>query len=120
MKKEEAKPQKLKETEHTELRKATNVAEHGEFVLRLYVAGNSSRSRGAVENLKKICNEHVEGRFKLEVIDIYQQPIFAKEGQIVAAPALIKALPCPLRRLIGDLSNEARVLAGPDLHSPKE
>lgn len=120
MKKKEAKPRQIKETEHNELRKAANVAEDREFVLRLYVAGNSSRSRGAVENLKKICSEHLDGRFKLEVIDIYQQPIFAKEGQIVAAPTLIKALPPPLRRLIGDLSSETRVLAGLDLHSSKE
>jgi circadian clock protein KaiB len=70
--------------------------------------------------LKKICNEYLEGRFKLEVIDIFQQPVYAKQGQMVPAPTLIEELPLPSRRLIGDLSNEARVLAGLDLHSTKE
>ncbi|HEX9660468.1 MAG TPA: circadian clock KaiB family protein, partial [Rhodothermales bacterium] len=68
-----------------------------------------------MENLRKICEEHLQGRYDLEVIDIYQQPALAKGEQIIAAPTLIKKLPLPLRRVIGDLSNMERVLLGLDL-----
>jgi circadian clock protein KaiB len=86
------------------------------YVLRLYVAGMSPRSLEAVENLKRLCEEHLPGRYELEVIDLYQQPLFAKDGQIVAAPTLIKELPPPLRKLVGSMSNNERVLMGLDLH----
>lgn len=85
------------------------------YVLRLFVSGMSPRSLRAIENTRKLCAEHLAGRFTLEIIDIYQQPIFAKEGQIVAAPTLIKELPAPLRRIIGDLSQTDRILAGLDI-----
>jgi len=85
------------------------------YVLRLYVTGMTPRSTRAVENLRKICEEHLQGRYDLEVIDIYQQPALAKGEQIIAAPTLIKKLPLPLRRVIGDLSNMERVLLGLDL-----
>ena len=65
--------------------------------------------------MQKICEEHLQGRFELDIIDIYQQPIFAKEGQIVAAPTLVKELPTPLRKFIGDMSQTERILAGLDL-----
>ncbi|MBU4232080.1 MAG: circadian clock KaiB family protein [Proteobacteria bacterium] len=89
------------------------------YLLRLYVAGTTTKSRRAIANLKKICEEYLPGRYELEVIDIYQQPIFARDGQIVAAPTLVKELPPPLRKFIGDLSNTERILAGLDLR-PKQ
>ena len=85
------------------------------YLLRLYVTGMTSRSSRAVSNLKAICEEHLEGRYDLEVIDIYQQPVLTKGEQIIAAPTLIKKLPLPMRRIIGDMSNRGRVLLGLDL-----
>jgi circadian clock protein KaiB len=85
------------------------------YVLRLYVTGMTPRSMRAIENVRAICEEHLQGRYELEVVDIYQQPVLAKGEQIVAAPTLIKKLPAPLRRIIGDLSNRERVLIGLDL-----
>ena len=85
------------------------------YILRLYVTGMTSRSSRAVDNLKTICDEYLEGRYDLEVIDIYQQPVLTKGEQIVAAPTLIKKLPLPMRRIIGDMSNRDRVLLGLDL-----
>jgi circadian clock protein KaiB len=89
--------------------------EEGQYILRLFVAGITPNSRKAVENVRKICEEHLKGRYQLEIIDIYQQPIFAREGQIVAAPTLVKELPPPLRKFIGDMSHTDRILAGLDL-----
>ena len=85
------------------------------FVLRLYVTGATPRSVRAIGNIKQICEEHLEGRYVLEVIDLYQQPQLARGEQIIAAPTLIKELPLPLRRIIGDLSSTERVLVGLDL-----
>ena len=85
------------------------------YVLRLYITGMTSRSGHAVANLRAICEEYLEGRYDLEVIDIYQQPVLTKGEQIVAAPTLIKKLPLPMRRIIGDMSNRERVLFGLDL-----
>ena len=85
------------------------------YVLRLYVTGMTSRSARALKNLQGICDEYLEGRYDLEVIDIYQQPVLLKGEQIVAAPTLIKKLPLPMRRIIGDMSNRERVLLGLDL-----
>jgi circadian clock protein KaiB len=85
------------------------------YLLQLYVTGMTSRSARAVDNLRIICDEHLEGRYDLEVIDIYQQPALTKGEQIIAAPTLIKKFPLPIRRLIGDLSNRQRVLLGLDL-----
>jgi circadian clock protein KaiB len=90
-----------------------------QYVLRLYVTGSTPRSTLAIRNLKSICEEHLRGRYTLEVIDIYQRPALAKDEQIVATPTLIKVLPGPIRRLIGDLSTEERVLVGLDLR-PKD
>lgn len=94
---------------------ALEKAEDGKYVLRLYVAGMSPKSIQAIENIKRICEEYLPGRYQLEIIDVYQYPIFAKDGQIVAAPTLIKELPPPLRKLIGSMSNTERVLVGMDL-----
>jgi len=80
------------------------------FVLQLYVAGLTARSKTAISNAKVLCHEHLEGRYQLEVIDIYQQLKQATGEQIVAAPTLVKQLPLPVRKLIGDLSNTERIL----------
>jgi len=85
------------------------------YVLRLYVAGTTPRSLRAITNIKAICEEHLKGRYDLEVIDLYQQPKLAESEQIVAAPTLIKKLPAPLRKLVGDLSDSERTLVGLDL-----
>lgn len=82
------------------------------YLLRLFVTGMTPRSTDAISKLKTICDEQLEGRYDLEVIDIYQQPELAKEEQIIAVPTLIKELPLPLRRLVGDLSDRERVLIG--------
>ena len=87
------------------------------YVLRLYVAGMGPKSIQAIDNIKRICEKHMPDKYQLEVIDIYQFPIFAKDGQIVAAPTLIKEFPPPLRKLIGSMSNTERVLLGMDLKS---
>jgi circadian clock protein KaiB len=84
-------------------------------LLRLYIAGSSDRSTRAIQNAKEICNEHLAGRYELDVVDIFQQPTLAKDDQILAVPTLIKKLPLPLRRFIGDLSNRDVVLVGLDL-----
>jgi circadian clock protein KaiB len=85
------------------------------YILRLYVTGITPRSARAIENLQTICEKHLAGRYDLQVIDVYQQPVLASTEQIVATPTLIKKLPLPLRRLIGDLSDEDRVLVGLDI-----
>ena len=89
------------------------------YVLRLYVSGSTLKSALAVENIKRICEQHLKNRYDLEVIDVYQQPNLARDEQIVAVPTLIKRLPAPLRRLIGDLSNQENVLRGLDLRKRK-
>lgn len=86
-----------------------------DYVLRLFVTGSTPRSVRAIENIRAICNEQLPGHYDLEVIDIYQHPDQAKPEQIVVSPTLIKSLPLPVRRVIGDLSNQERVLAGIDL-----
>jgi circadian clock protein KaiB len=85
------------------------------YVLRLYVTGTTSQSMRAISNIRKICEEYLEGRFELEVVDIAQHPTLAIGEQIIAAPTLIKKLPLPLRRFIGDMSQTERILLGLDL-----
>jgi circadian clock protein KaiB len=85
------------------------------YVLRLYVTGMTPRSCQAIRNLQTICDERLAGRYDLDVIDIYQQPVLTRGEQIIAAPTLIKKLPLPIRRLVGDMSNRERVLLGLDL-----
>jgi circadian clock protein KaiB len=89
------------------------------YILRLYITGTTNRSVLALMNLKKICEEYLEGRYELEVIDLYQMPSLAKDEQIIAAPTLIKKLPLPFRRIIGDMSNIEKVLLGLDLRKVK-
>ena len=90
------------------------------YILRLYITGTTDRSVIALANLKKICEEYLEGQYELEVIDLYQMPGLAKDDQIIAAPTLIKKLPLPFRRIIGDMSNAEKVLMGLDLKKVKE
>ena len=85
------------------------------YILRLYVTGMTARAARTIESLRKFCEKHLTGRYELQVIDIYQQPELARTEQIVAVPTLIKKLPLPLRRLIGDMSDEERVLIGLDI-----
>ena len=89
------------------------------YVLRLYVTGMTPRSARAIANVKEICEEYLKGRYDLQVIDVYEQPVLAEGEQIIAVPTLIKKLPLPLRRIIGDLSDRERVLIGLDL-KPKQ
>ena len=100
---------------HAAFEQAGQTPGGGRYLLQLFVTGMTSRSARAVDNLRTICDERLEGRYDLEVIDIYQQPELAKGEQIIAAPTLIKKLPLPMRRLIGDLSNRQRLLVGLDL-----
>jgi circadian clock protein KaiB len=97
------------------LEQAARTPPVGRYILRLYVTGMTPRSARAVTNLRTICDEYLEGQYDLEVIDIYQQPVLTKGEQIIAAPTLIKKLPLPMRRIIGDMSNRERVLLGLDL-----
>ena len=96
-------------------KRAAHASPADRYVLRLYVTGLTSRSARAVKNLQAICDEYLAGRYDLEVIDIYQQPVLTRGEQIIAAPTLIKKLPLPMRRIIGDMSNRDRVLLGLDL-----
>ena len=95
-------------------RNSTNPAER-EWELRLYVAGQTTRSVAALVNLKRICEEHLEGKYRIEVIDLLKNPQLARGDQILALPTLVRKLPVPVRKIIGDLSNTARVLVGLDL-----
>ncbi|MEX2197461.1 MAG: circadian clock KaiB family protein [Burkholderiales bacterium] len=89
--------------------------DNGRYVLRLYVTGTTGNSARAIVNIRKICEERLQGRYELEIVDISQHPGLAEGEQIIAAPTLIKLLPLPLRRFIGDMSQTERVLLGPDL-----
>ncbi|HSI11934.1 MAG TPA: circadian clock KaiB family protein [Chthoniobacter sp.] len=88
--------------------------------LRLYVAGQTPRSITAFSNLKKLCEEHLPGRYKIEVIDLLKQPQLAQNDQIIAIPTLVRKLPEPMKRVVGDLSNIERVLVGMDLQIVSE
>ena len=90
------------------------------FLLRLYVTGATARSARAIANIKEICERLVPGEYELEVVDIYQQPELARSAQLVAAPTLLKSEPPPERRLVGDLSDQARVISGLGLERGKE
>ena len=90
-------------------------AADAEYVLRLYVSGQTPRSVLAIENMRRICAEHISQRYTLEIIDIYLHPEACQKEQIIAVPTLLKVLPHPLRRIIGDLSNTEKVLIGLNL-----
>jgi circadian clock protein KaiB len=100
----------------TRSKKGKNEEDPGEeWILRLYVAGQTPNSLTAFENLKKICEEHMECRYRIEVIDLLKNPQLAKDHQIVAVPTLIRKLPTPVKKIIGNLSNTEKVLVGLDL-----
>jgi len=89
------------------------------IVLSLYIAGDTPKSRTALSNLKKICAEHLDGRYRIKVIDLLKNPKLARDHQILALPTLVRQLPQPIRKIIGDLSNAERVLVGLDIESTK-
>jgi len=112
----------------TKLRYATEAFEEAlkssalrraKYILRLYVSGSSERSLKAVQNLKKLCEEYLP-EYDLEVIDIYKDPAAARDEQIIAAPTLVKKLPEPLRKFVGDLSNTKKILVGLDIYERQE
>ena len=96
-----------------------NALKRAKYILRLYVTGSSSRSLRAVYNLKKLCDEYLPD-YDLEVIDIYKDPAAAREAQIIAAPTLVKKLPRPIRKFVGDMSNTQKILLGLDLYERKD
>jgi circadian clock protein KaiB len=113
----------------TKLRNATEAFEEAikgsalkraKYILRLYVTGSTGRSLKAVYNLRKICEEHLPNDYELEVIDIYKDPEAAREAQIVAAPTLVKRLPLPIRKFVGDLSNTQKILVGLDIYKRQD
>jgi len=92
-------------------------AKKQKYVLRLYITGMTEKSTQAIANIRQICEDHLKGLYDLEVIDIYQQPVLARGDQIIAAPTLVKKLPLPLRRFIGNLSDREKVLLGLEFKS---
>jgi circadian clock protein KaiB len=98
-----------------ELAKAAKELAKAKYVLRLYVAGITPRSERAIRSVKEICEQRLQGRYDLEIIDIYQQPGALRDDQVIVAPTLIKKLPLPLRRLIGDMADKDKILLGLDL-----
>jgi circadian clock protein KaiB len=97
--------------------KALAATRPGRYVLRLYVAGATARSRNALLRVRRLCEAELSGAYDLEVIDIYQQPIIARDGQILATPTLVREFPRPMRRLIGNLSNTTGLIVGLDLET---
>lgn len=104
-----------KETDQSKIEQALRDRKNARYVLRLYIAGLTPRSVAAIASVKKTCDEHLRGRYELEVINLYDQPTLAKGEQIIAAPTLIKKLPLPLRRIIGDMADTKKLLVGLDL-----
>jgi circadian clock protein KaiB len=98
----------------------SDAADGGAWKLRLYVAGQTPKSLAAFANLKKLCETHLAGRYEIEVIDLLVNPQLAKGDQILAIPTLVRQLPAPVRKIIGDLSNTERALVGLDLRPAKE
>jgi circadian clock protein KaiB len=112
-------PEKVKDSTK-EFEKALALEGDRKYVLRLYVTGTTPKSVSAIRNLRKICDEHFKDVYDLEVIDIYQKPVLAKGEQIIATPTLLKKLPLPLRRFIGDMSNTEQILLGLDFRAKKK
>lgn len=118
-----------KQSSKSKLRHATEAFEdalkekalkRAKYILRLYVTGSSLRSLRAVYNLKKLCEEYLPDDYDLEVIDIYKDPEAAREEQIIAAPTLVKKLPRPIRKFVGDMSNTQKILVGLDLYERQD
>jgi len=111
---------RAKKSAATSARRRTPKRSAARYALRLYITGQTPRSRQSVENLRALCDKYIPGQFDLEVVDIYQQPAMAAAGQIIAAPTLIKSMPLPLRRLVGDFSDQNRVILGLDIKPDEE
>ena len=111
---------KTKDADEKQFQFSVNKLKNETYILKLYVTGMTPQSILAIENLKQICEEHLNGRYNLEVVDLYKTPSLADGEQIIAAPTLIKKLPLPLRRILGDMSNTERVLVGLDLKELKK
>jgi circadian clock protein KaiB len=111
---------KTKNTAATRARKRAAKRPIARYALRLYITGQTPRSQRSIENLRALCDKYIPGQFDLEVVDIYQQPAMAAAGQIIAAPTLIKSMPLPLRRLVGDFSDQNRVILGLDIKLDEE
>jgi circadian clock protein KaiB len=112
---------KVEKTDSTaDFEKTLKAMSTEKYLLRLYVTGMTPKSIKAIENIRKICEENLKGRYELEVIDVYQQPEYAKKEQIIAAPTLIKKLPLPLRKFIGDMSDKDKILLGLNVIPKKE
>lgn len=105
------------ESSTADFERAVASGANAHYVLRLYVTGMTARSMDAIANIRALCDEHLKDRYELECIDIYKHPHLAAGEQIVATPTLIKKLPAPLRRMVGDLSNKEQVLFGLDLRA---
>lgn len=112
--------QKLKESIREFEKAVQKGSKDKKFILRLYVSGATRRSSKAIENIRNFCEEHLKDRYELEIIDIYQQPELLRHEEVVAAPTLIKKLPPPLRRLIGDMSDKEKILVGLNIKPKKE
>ena len=106
---------KKRKTSTEEFENAVAKRDQPQYILRLYVTGMTPRSTRAIANVQKLCEKYLEGAYELKVIDIYQQPQLAQGEQIIATPTLIKQLPLPLRKLIGDMSDAEKFLVGIDL-----
>jgi len=104
----------------TDLTDTTKTSGEAQWALRLYVAGQTPRSVRAAENLKRICDEHLAGQYSIEIVDLLVNPRLAKEDQIVAIPTLVRKLPNPIRKIIGDLSNTEKALVGLQLVRARE
>ena len=111
---------KTKNSAATRARKRAAKRAITRYALRLYITGQTPRSRRSVENLRALCDKYIAGQFDLEIVDIYQQPAMAMAGQIIAAPTLVKSMPPPLRRLVGDFSDQNRVILGLDIKLDEE
>ncbi len=109
----------MKKTARAKTTGAAGLRRAPRYLLRLYVTGTTGRSVHAIQNVKRVCEEHLNGRYELEVVDLYKNLPLARGDQIGAAPTLLKRLPLPLRRLIGDMSDEDRLLVGLDLRPRK-
>ena len=107
--------EKSQNDSYAEFEEASKSEVKERYVLRLYVSGMTLKSINAIENVRKLCEQYLPGRYELDIVDIYQQPDVAKAEQLIAAPTLIKKLPLPLRRFIGDMSNKDKILVGLDI-----
>jgi circadian clock protein KaiB len=115
MKKKGGKPEKSTTREFEEALKN----DQRKFVLRLFITGLTPRSREAIEEVRKLCEEYLKGRYELEIIDIYKEPTTVKEDQIFAAPTLVRLLPRPIRKVVGDMTKKEKLLSGLDIQIVK-